>query len=83
MPRHRLLLLLALPAMLAGRPARADCELLYAPPDIRTRLLAFHHANEQRRAEEHAKSATADAAPARGDRHAQPKRPLRGEKTSR
>lgn len=49
MPRTLLLLVLAI--VLASR-ARADCELQYAPPDIRARLLAFHYANELRRARE-------------------------------
>ncbi|MGN2247948.1 hypothetical protein ACFWZ3_14785 [Frateuria sp. GZRR35] len=50
MPRS--FLLLALACTLACGTARADCELLYAPPDIRARLMAFHHANELRRARE-------------------------------
>lgn len=48
MPRP--LLLLALACMLASGPLRADCELLYAPPEVRARLLAFHYTNELRRA---------------------------------
>ncbi|MCX7514057.1 hypothetical protein [Frateuria sp. STR12] len=49
----RLPLTFALAALLtAAGPARADCDLLYAPPQIRARLLAFHHANELRRAQE-------------------------------
>ena len=35
-----------------ARPAHADCELLYAPPAVRARLLAFHYANEMRRERE-------------------------------
>jgi len=54
MSRPRLFPLLALAAMLHAVPARADCELLYAPAQIRARLLAFHYANEQRRAQERA-----------------------------
>lgn len=44
-------LLIALAGAAPG--ARADCELLYAPPGVRARLLAFHHATETRRAQEH------------------------------
>lgn len=40
-------------ALLAASPTHADCELLYAPPNIRAKTLAFHYANEQRRAREH------------------------------
>ncbi|UGB38634.1 hypothetical protein [Frateuria soli] len=53
MPRP--ILLLALACALACGTARADCELLYAPPEIRARLLAFHHATELRRAREQAR----------------------------
>ena len=61
MPRS--FLPLALVALLAAQPARADCELLYAPPQVRARLLAFHHANELRRARQPARHETAAAAP--------------------
>lgn len=57
----RLLLLLALAGMLASGPLRADCELLYAPPEIRDRLLAFHYTNELRRARERAYPTVIDA----------------------
>jgi len=50
MPRP--FLFLALAGMLASGPLRADCELLYAPPEVRARLLAFHYTNELRRARE-------------------------------
>lgn len=52
MPRP--ILLLGLACTLACGTVRADCELLYAPPEIRARLLAFHYANELRRAREQA-----------------------------
>ena len=55
MHRYRVLLLAI--AVLAARPARADCELLYAPPAVRARLLAFHYANETRRERERAAAA--------------------------
>jgi hypothetical protein len=58
MPLSLLLLILSL--LLASGPARADCELLYAPPELRARLLAFHHANELRRAREQPRGAVAD-----------------------
>lgn len=70
MPRHRLVLLCALPLMLGTPPARADCELLYAPPQLRARLFAFHHANEQRRAREAATQGVPGAARAGADRRA-------------
>jgi hypothetical protein len=67
MLRHRsfalLVPLLALAAVLRTAPVRADCELLYAPPEIRARLLAFHYANEQRRAQERAAHDTPSAPP--------------------
>jgi hypothetical protein len=50
---YRWLLPFILAALCTG-PARADCELPYAPPELRARLLAFHHANELRRAQEQA-----------------------------
>lgn len=48
----RTFLLLALAGMLASGPLRADCELLYASPEVRARLLAFHYTNALRRARE-------------------------------
>lgn len=75
-------MLCVVPVMLAAPLARADCELLYAPPQIRARLLAFHYANEQRRAGEHAK-AVAAAALDRTARPAPPTRRLHEQKTSR
>lgn len=62
--------LLILATVLASGPVRADCELLYAPAETRARLLAFHHANELRRAREqaHGSVADTDARPAESDR---------------
>ncbi|MGN2254425.1 hypothetical protein ACFWZ4_13685 [Frateuria sp. GZRe12] len=48
----RPLLLLVLAGMFVSGSLRADCELLYASPEVRTRLLAFHYTNELRRARE-------------------------------
>jgi len=47
--------MLILASTLASVPAHADCELLYAPPQTRARMLAFHYANELRRARERAR----------------------------
>ena len=63
MPRHSLLLPLALAAVLHAATARADCELLYAPPELRARLLAFHYANELRRAQERTAYPPSQSAP--------------------
>jgi hypothetical protein len=74
-------LLLALALLPAAGPVCADCELLYAPPELRTRLLAFHHASELRRARHRAggDAAAAPARPARpaagSDQHAAPATP--------
>ena len=42
---------LALVFTLIGN-ANADCELLYAPPDIRAAALRFHHSVDERRSEQ-------------------------------
>jgi hypothetical protein len=50
-------------ALATVHPLHADCELLFAPADIRARALAFHHAGEQRRTLEHLSSVATAVAP--------------------
>lgn len=52
MPALTLTRLCVLAALAVVPPLHADCELLFAPANVRARALAFHHANEQRRAAE-------------------------------
>lgn len=71
---RRVLLFAWLMLCLASR-AHADCELLYAPPEVRARLLAFHYANEQRRASEHGKHAGTPVPGSRAGAAARPATP--------
>lgn len=52
MPGRRLARLCGFALLLAVDPLRADCELRYAPSELRAKALAFHDANESRRAAE-------------------------------
>lgn len=45
MPRTAALIL----AITAAGSAHADCELPYAPPEVRAAALAFHHRTDERR----------------------------------